>query len=70
MDRGLFVTALDAWLKDFRQAALDHIDNGGNPPDMLRVAQLVADSKANRRASEDAGRRQLVEPARPLFSRN
>ncbi len=69
-DRDVVVTALDAWISDFRKAAISHVDNGGDPPDMLNVAMLVANSKANRRAAERAESRARLVPGAVPFGRN
>lgn len=69
-DRLEVVKQLDAWIVDFRQAALDAVDGGCNVPDMLRIAQLIADSKANRRALERQKLAAPLELPRPIFSRN
>jgi hypothetical protein len=54
MDRGEFEKELDVWLGDFRRAALAAVDDGCNIVDTLRIAQITADSKANKRAGDRA----------------
>jgi hypothetical protein len=64
------VTALDGFIADFRQAALDAIDVGCNPPDMLNIGLAVANSRANKRAAERERLTDGVGRALPIFSRN
>jgi hypothetical protein len=59
MDRQEFAKELDVWLGDFRSAAMGALDGGCAPNDTLRIAQLTADSKANKRASD---RQRLAAP--------
>ncbi len=51
-----FNKAIDVWIDDFRAEAVRQFAAGCNPMDVVRIAQQVADSKANRRAMERAAR--------------